>query len=125
MFEDFTGDKFGFPMIVFSDIKLDFFAGTQGTPEVFLIPGRVVLDQAIGGVQDVGVAPIILLEGDDLSTGEVFFKIENVVEVGSPPRVDRLIGIADGKDVLMAGGEEFGKGVLRGIGVLVFIDEDK
>jgi hypothetical protein len=50
------------------------------------------------------------------------FEIQNVLQVGAPPFVDRLIRIAHDTQVPMMRGQSLNQQVLRAVGVLVFID---
>ena len=49
---------------------------------------------------------------------------EHAPDIGEPPAVDRLVVVADAADVAARLGEQGQPVVLRGVGVLIFVDED-
>ena len=64
---------------------------------------------------------VILLQRDDFGVREVRLKAENVANVGVAPRVDGLVGVADGAQVAMLARDEARDGVLRHVGVLKLV----
>ena len=92
--------------------------------QVLRLPVGVVLDDRVGRAQDRVGRAVVLLQRDDVRSGEVGLELRDVADVGSPERVDRLVLIADGADVLVLGAEELEKPVLRVVRVLVLVDED-
>ena len=64
---------------------------------------------------------VILLQRDDFGVGEVRLEAENVANVGVAPRVDGLVGVADGAQVAMLARDEARDGVLRHVGVLKLV----
>ncbi len=56
---------------------------------------------SVGRFQNDVAAPIILLEADDLGSGIVIFKLEDVGHIGASPRIDRLVWVADCKDIVV------------------------
>ena len=88
------------------------------------LPLRVVLDHRVRGSEDRVRRAIVLLEGHDLGAGEVALELEDVADVRSAKRVDRLIRVADDEEVAVLLGEQLEQAVLRMVGVLVLVDED-
>ena len=84
----------------------------------------VVGDEAVGGGEDVFGAAEILAEVDDAGAWVVFFEVEDVFDVRAAPFVDRLVRIADDTEIRIVFGEAPGDGVLRLVGVLIFVDQD-
>ena len=65
------------------------------------LPMAVVADQLIGHPQDVRRAAVILLQPDDFDVRIILFKIQDVVQVGAAPPVDRLVRVAGDGQVRM------------------------
>ena len=81
-------------------------------------------DNRTGPLQDHLGGAVVLFEADDLDFGEVFFEVEDVLDVSPTPAVDGLIFIADDADVVVLAGEELHELVLGLVGVLVLVDHD-
>ncbi len=84
----------------------------------------VVLDDGVGGAEDVVRRAVVLLERDDLGAGEVALELHDVADVRAAERVDRLVRVADRADVPVLAAEELQQPVLRVVRVLVLVDED-
>ena len=92
-------------------------------PQPLVTPRAVVGDDRGGDVEDALGRAIVLLEGDDLAVGEVLLEVEDVAEIGPPPAIHGLVGVAHHAQVAMFLGQELDDAVLGAIGVLVLIDE--
>ena len=55
---------------------------------------------------------------------EVLLEVEDVPDVGAAEAVDRLVVVADHRQVAVLGGEQLEPAVLGAVGVLVLVDED-
>ena len=93
-------------------------AGPQGLGTALAVVG----DKVVGGRQNVGAGPVVLLQFDDPGAGKVFFKIENVADVGTAKGVDTLIIVTDDTEVFIAAGQQFEELVLHRVGVLIFVN---
>jgi hypothetical protein len=93
-------------------------------PEVLAQPPCVVADQRVGGVEDVAVRAIVLLELDQVADAELALEVGHVADVGAAKRVDRLIVVADRKHRRTATRQQLEPAVLQGVGVLELIDQD-
>ncbi len=96
-------------------------AGAVG-PEPLVLAVAVLADHRRRGVENDLRRAIVLLEADDLRLGKVVLEVEDVAEVGAAPLVDRLIGIADDREIAVDLGEAADQQVLRPVGVLVLVD---
>ncbi len=56
--------------------------------------------------------------------GICFLEALDVAKVGAAPFVNGLVAVAHGEDVVVGGGEALDEGVLGGVGVLEFVNED-
>ena len=68
-------------------------------------------------------AAIVFFELEDLRALEVFFEAQDHAVIAAAPRVDRLIVVADDRDVVVLGGEQRDEAVLRDIDVLILVDQ--
>ena len=71
-------------------------------PQVLAEPRLVVADQRVGGVEDVAVRAVVLLELDERApacsgAAEVALEVLHVGDVRAAERVDRLVVVADGE----------------------------
>ena len=67
---------------------------------------------------------VVLFELEDLRAREVFLEAQDHAVVAAAPRVDRLIVVADDRDVAVLLGERRDEAVLRVVDVLVLVDQD-
>ena len=120
-FIDAVGDPEGFVFAVQRFVKADFGTGGLFGPEGFALALRVVRDNGTGRLDDVFGGAVVLLETNDFRVAVVALEIEDVADVGTPPRIDRLVFITDGDDVTVAVAEQAHQFILAAIGVLIFI----
>ncbi len=70
--------------------------------EEFLALARLVVrDNGVGALQDRGSGTIVLLELDGFGIGPIALEIEDIADVGTTPRVDRLVIVADDHEIAM------------------------
>ena len=90
---------------------------------LFYLP-LVVGDDTVGSTDDVLGGAIVLLELDGDGFWILAMEVEDVVNLRSAERVDALGIVAHYADVGVVAGEEGDNGVLRVVGVLVFVDKE-
>ncbi len=122
--ENPSGDAIGFFSGIEGGEEFDRGSFGVGGEEGFVFAVDVVDDELIGAFEDGGSAAEVFLEADDAGAGEVLFEAEDVVDVGTAPAIDGLIGIAGDAEIARVDGEGVNDLVLGDVGVLVFIDED-
>ena len=98
-------------------------AEAQVRPQPLLERVRVVGDQRVRDAQDALGGAVVLLELDHLEVRPVGLERGEVLGPGAAPRVDRLVVVADGRERAEAIDELAHERVLRGVGVLVLVDE--
>ena len=76
----------------------------------------------MGRVEDQLGRAVVLLELDDRRVGVVALEVEDVADVGAAPAVDRLVVVADDREVAVLRGERPDPEVLRPVRVLVLVD---
>ena len=120
---DEVGGKERLVLAVGRVVETDLAAALARRPQILSLALKVVGDHGRSGLEDGLGGAVVLLEADDLGLGKILFEVEDVVDVGAAPGVDRLILIADGAEVVMGSGEGAHDLVLRTVGVLILIDE--
>ncbi len=93
-------------------------------PELLLLALAVDADDVVGRIEDGLGGAIVLLQVDDPGLGEIPLEVENVAQVGRPPGVDGLVGVAHHADIPVAAGELAGQHVLGDVGILELVDVD-
>ena len=93
-------------------------------PQRLRLPGHVVGDHRIGGVEDGLGRAEVLLEGHRGGVGERLFELQDVGDVRTPEPVDGLIAVPHHHDVAVLAGQQDGQSVLDGVGVLELVHED-
>ena len=66
-----------------------------------------------------------MLHSEHARARKVFLKTENIVDLGTPPSVDRLVIVTNTADVRTALRQQAEPKVLRNIGVLIFVHQDE
>ena len=92
------------------------------SPQIFRLASAVVIDNGIGGIQNNLRAAIVLLQFHQLGIGIILFKIKDILDIGTAPAVNALVGIAYYADVSVACSQQFRQQVLRMVGVLIFVN---
>ena len=96
-------------------------------PQVLAEARLVVADQRVGGVEDVPVRPVVLLELDQLDRlvrrAEIALELLHVGDLRAAERVDRLVVVADREHRRMRAREHPQPFVLQRVRVLELVDE--
>ena len=121
---DQRGDSLGLEMLVGEVEGLDRCPLGVHREQLLVLATLVVHDQPVGGPADRLRAAIVLLEPHHLALGEIALELQDVANLGPPPAVDRLVGIARHAQVAMLRRQRPHNHVLGEIRVLVFIDQD-
>ena len=101
------------------DLHLVAFAGI-GDEALFLALG-IVGDHRIRRRKDVAGRTVIAFQLDRAAVGVVLLEIQDVADIGTAPAVNGLVVVAYHHDVAILSRQQIGDGVLRAIGVLVFV----
>ena len=94
------------------------------SPKVLALALDVVLHHGAGNVENCLRRTIVLFEPDRLRVGKVVLKVEDVGDVGAAPFVDRLIFIANYRDVLRFLRQQTNQRKLKRVCILVLINQD-
>ena len=84
----------------------------------------VIGDNRVRRRQDVAQRTVVFLQLHYVGVGIVLLEIKDVAQVGAAPRVDGLVVVAHHHDVLVRGGKQLGKHILRVVGVLILVHHD-
>ena len=73
-------------------------------PQLLVFAAAVVADDGVGELQNIFGGTVVALQLIHLRPGEVFFKPQNIFDLGAAPAVDALVVVADGEEVAVHGG---------------------
>src|SRR4051812_17854121 len=76
----------------------------------------------MGRFQNVFSTAVVLLQLNNRAVGIIFFKIQNVLKIGSPPGIYALPVVAYHCNIFMSTGKQFYQLILGGIGILVLVN---
>ena len=113
----------GFVLLILGSIHLYLIAFAVVRPKGLALALGVVLDDAVGCVEDIGGGAVVLLQSDGLGAGIEFFKVENVLNGSATEAVDALVVIAHNADVALWPGEQADQTELRHAGILILIHQ--
>ena len=102
-----------------------FVAADLRREERFFVADGLLRDDRVGDVEHGRDRPVVLFEEDDLGAGKLALELEDVFHVGAAPRIDGLVVVADDAQVLVVSGEQAQQLELRGVRVLILVDEEK
>ena len=115
-------DEVGFFELVRSAEILDEVAALALGPQPLFFPILVLADHRRCGIENDLRRSVVPLELDDPGLGKVVLEVEDVSQVGAAPAINRLIGVADHRQVAMPLGEPLNEVILRPVRVLIFVD---
>ena len=96
---DLSGDVASLGVLVAQLPDLDGIAFPDLGPQRLRHPPAVVGDDGVGGGEDGLRRAVVLLELDDVGIDEVVLKAEDVLDVRASEGVDRLVVVADDREV--------------------------
>ena len=109
-------------------IHADRLAGAAVGPQALAEALGVVADQGVGGVEDVAVGAVVLLQADHALHPEVALEVAHVADLGAAETVDRLVVVAHAEQarpaLAAAVGQQRQPLVLQAVGVLELIHQD-
>ena len=117
-----ASDPAGFFCVIRASFQTNFLAPCAICPQFLSLAPRVVANQRIARIQNNLCRTVILLQTHDKRVGIIGFKIENIANICTAPRIDALIVIANNTYILMLFGQIARKEVLWAIGILIFVD---
>ncbi len=120
---DILADDAGFLLVVPAAFDRDLLAeraiGAQRLAEASLVMG----DQPRGGAEDMAGRAVVALEPDDLGAGEVGLEAQDVVDLRTPPAIDRLVVVADAADIVVPLREQPQPQILGHVRILVLVHQ--
>ena len=81
-------------------------------------------DEMRGGGENMSGRAVIALEPHDLRAGKILLETQDVLDLGAAPAIDALIVVADAADIVAPLRDQPQPQILRGVGVLIFVDEN-
>ena len=119
-----SSNKESLVLLVISTIVDNFLTVFVLSPEIFRTAVAVVSDDFISCLKNSLSRAIIFLQKNYLSFWIIFFKVQNILHIGSPPAIDRLVSVSDHADILKAGSQELDQLVLGMVGILILVHMD-
>ena len=90
-------------------------------PECLVLPPYIVMNHRIGRIQNIGSRTIILLQFDDRRIWKLTFKIQNILNIGSPELVDGLVVVPHDTQIPILGRQNPDQMELYCIRVLILV----
>ena len=120
---DFGGHPLGLLLFIVEVVQLHHTA-LLFRKAFFLHPVFVVLNDPVGYLHDLVGGAEVLLQAEKPGAGVFCFKVQEVVDVAAPERVDGLPVITHAEKIV-AGRQQPCELLLQVVGVLVFVHQDK
>ena len=117
-------DKAGLVLLVERGVQANGFTLAALGPQVFAEPSVIVCDQRVGGLEDNAGRAVVLFQAQGARAGKIFLEALQIFDARTAPAVDRLIVVTDDSDVRITARKHPQPGVLDGIGVLEFVDQN-
>ena len=111
----------GFVPATLGAIQRNWIAFAAIRPEPLSLSLFVVRDHCTGRVQDGPCRAIVLLKADHLGGWKIALEPQDIADVGTPPRIDRLIFVSDDAHIAERFSQQQHKLVLRTVRVLVLV----
>ena len=121
---DGIGHIFPFFVIGHQSDKPDLLARRIIRPQVLGDLALIVPDHFIGNIQDALGAAIVLFQLHHLYVVVVLLELQDILNGSPTEAIDALCIVTDHAYILMCGAQQFNDLVLRGIGILVLVDQD-
>src|ERR1035437_216553 len=119
-----VGDEQRLVFGVVARVEADQVAGVGIGPEHLALARLVILHHRARRRQNVLRRAVVLLQTNGLGVGIVVFEVQDILDVGAAPAIDRLVFVAHHADIAMLFGQQAHQVVLRAVGVLIFVDHD-
>ena len=121
--EDVPGHKVCLVPLVKIGLYCHHVAAAVVRPEGLALAALIVLDDGVGGIQNVLGGAVVLLQADDPGVLVLLFKVQDVFDVGAPETVDRLVIVAHHAEVSVSPGQQAGEKILQVVGVLILVHQ--
>ena len=92
--------------------------------QFLVFPIGIVADQLVRNAQDCVRAAVVLFQPYHFDIRIILFKLHNIIETGTPPAIDGLIGISGNRQIRMIDRKPPYNHVLNKIRVLIFIHQN-
>ena len=123
MAADLGGNMLGFVLLVGGGKMLHLAAGAVVCPQGFALAAQIVLDHAVGGVQNIAGRAVVLFQPDHLCAGEMRFKVQNIFNGRAAETIDRLVVITHHAHIAAAAAQQAHQLKLCHAGILIFVHQ--
>ena len=121
--EDVPGHEVCLVSLVEAGLYRHHVAAAVIRPEGLALAALIVLDDGVGGIQNVLGGAVVLFQSDDPGILVLLFKIQDILNVGPPETVDRLVIVAHHAEVPVSPGQQAGEEILQVVGVLILVHQ--
>ena len=121
--EDVPGHKVCLVPLVKIGLYRHHVAAAVVRPEGLALPALVVLDDGVGGIQNVLGGAVVLFQSDHPCVLVLLFKIQDILNVGPPETVDGLVIVTHHAEVPVSPGQQAGEEILQVVGVLILVHQ--
>ena len=121
--EDVPGHKVCLVPLVKIGLYRHHVAAAVVRPEGLALPALVVLDDGVGGIQNVLGGAVVLFQPNDPGVLVLLFKIQDILNVGPPETVDGLVIVTHHAEVPVSPGQQAGEEILQVVGVLILVHQ--
>ena len=109
---------------IFGRHERDRFARRHLRPQFFVALVLIFGNDAVRRIENDLRRSVVAIERDDRGLGIVFLEIEDVLDIRLAPAIDRLVIIADDKNIIVFFRQKIDEQILRIIGVLILVHHD-
>ena len=120
----FVDNKLGFVAVGPAAIQANRLACARVRPQVFAQPAIVMLDQRIGGVENIAAGAVVLLQLDRLGHLKIGHQPAHIAHFGTPEGINRLVIVPHGKHAGVRAGKQGKPGILQLVGVLELVHQN-
>ena len=120
---DLRGHILGLVVLVVRHIELELLAPVPVGPKLLALAALIVADNAVGRVQNMSGAAVVLLQTDGAAVFILALKGEDVLNGGAPEFIDALVVVAHHTDIAPAAGQKGGQQILQVVCVLILVDQ--
>ena len=93
-------------------------------PQPFCLTSFIILNHRVGRIQNIFCGTVILFQLDHFGVRELFFKIKNIINIGTAEFINRLVIITDHTKVPVFPCQKADQTELDRIGILILIDHN-
>ena len=111
-------------MVIIRPVIAKFLAAVTVRPQFLALSAAVVADYRIRRVQNVPLAPVVLLQLDDLRLRKIRLKVQDVPDIRPAPLVNALVVVPDHAQIVVPVRQLADQPVLNMVRILILVHHD-